>query len=156
MAAAAPRRYHRIDSIAIEQRSDGVAMPRQQPRQNGHEIDRNGALLHPFGTETHRRAQVQQKPDGHVPVFIIHSHVRGLQPCRYVPVDMANVVVELVFPQIGQVHTKTAEQAAVVAVEQTVQAADHGPFQPQQDLLRITDRPGHGPPAAFREPVCAA
>ena len=156
MAPAAPRRYHRVDAVAIEQRSDGVAVSRQQPRQNGHEIDGDGALLHPFGAETHRRAQVQQKPGGHVPVLVVHPHVRGLQPRRHIPVDMADVVVVLVFAQIGQVHTEPAEQAAVVAVEQTVQAADHGPLQPQQDLLRITRRLGHGPPAASREPVCAA
>jgi hypothetical protein len=45
---------------------------------------------------------------------------------------VAHVVVVLVFAQVGQVEAGAAQQRAVVALQQAVEAADHGPLEPAQ------------------------
>ena len=67
-----------------------------------------------------------------------------LQARRDVPVDVAHVVVVLVFAQVGQVQAGAAHQRAVVALQQAVEPADHRPFEPPQHTL------GAGPRGAGR------
>ena len=58
----------------------------------------------------------------------------------HVPVDVPHIVVILILAQIGEIEPKAAKQCAVIAVQQTVQAADDRPLQPAQDQLRIARR----------------
>ena len=68
----------------------------------------------------------------------------NLQTCGDVPVNVAHVVVVLVFAQVGQINARTAQQGSVVALQQAVKAADHGPFQAAQDALgTFRHRVGH-------------
>ena len=48
---------------------------------------------------------------------------------------LAHVVMVLVFAQVGQVHAGAAQQGAVVALQQAVEAAQHGPLEPAQQLV---------------------
>ena len=96
------------------------------------------------------------------------AHVGRVEPRGHVPVDVADVVVVLVLAQVGQVEAGAAEQRAVIALQQAVQATDHRPLEPAQDgfgrLLRAgggmrvsgSRRSPHGFQAASRAPVAAA
>ena len=92
------------------------------------------------GAEVDRAAQVQHEPGRHLAVFGEHAHVRRLQPRGDVPVDVAHVVVVLVFAQVGQVQAGAAHQRAVVALQQAVEPADHRPFEPAQRALDAARR----------------
>ena len=59
-----------------------------------------------------------------------------------VPVDVAHVVVVLVFAQVGQVQAGAAQQRAVVALQQAVEPADHRPLQAAQHAARRCRRSG--------------
>ena len=58
----------------------------------------------------------------------------GLAGC-HIPVNVAHIVVVLVLAQVGQIHASAPQQGAVVALQQAVQATQHGPFQPAQQVL---------------------
>ena len=128
---------HLLDPRGIQQRADAVAVPREQPRQHGNKLGRHLAFALWAGAEIDRGAQVQQKPRRHLAVFGEHAHVRGLHARRHVPVDVAHVVVHLVFAQIGQIEPRTAHQRAVVAQQQAIQPAQHRPFEAAQDVLGV-------------------
>ena len=72
-----------------------------------------------------------------------------LQPRGNVPVDVAHVVVVLVFTQVCQIHARAAQQRAVVALQQAVKAAQYCPLQAAQKLLRAFSlfrlQAAHGP-----------
>ena len=87
--------------------------------------------------EIDRRAQVEQEPGGDLAVLVVVAHVGRLQARGDVPVDVAHVVVVLVFAQVGEVEAEAAEQRAVVALQQAVEPADHRPLEPPQELLRL-------------------
>ena len=82
---------------------------------------------------------------------LILAHVRRLQPRGDVPVDVAHVVVVLVFAQVGEIEAEAAEQRAVVAVQQAVETADHRPLEPPQDAPQDLRgrRLGHGVSSGF-------
>ncbi|MNT14758.1 hypothetical protein D3C72_1497740 [compost metagenome] len=134
------RRHHRRARVcgpAVEQGADPVAIARQQQRHDGGEVAQQVTLAHAAGTETDRSAQVQQEPDADFAVFLVLTHVRCLQPRRHVPVDVPHVVAGAVFAQVGKIQPKAAEQRAVVALQQAVEAAHHGPFQAAQQGLGL-------------------
>ena len=58
-------------------------------------------------------------------------HARG-----DVPVDVADVVAELVLAQVGEVDAVAVEQGPVVALEQAVEPADDLPVEALEDALR--------------------
>ena len=62
--------------------------------------------------------------------------MRLLQARGDVPVDVAHIVMMLVFAQVGQIDPATAQQRAVVALKQAIQAADDLPVEALQDSLR--------------------
>jgi hypothetical protein len=55
-----------------------------------------------------------------------------LQTRGDVPVDVTDIIVILVFAQIGQIEPETTKQGLVIAVKQPVQATNHGPLQSPQ------------------------
>ena len=64
----------------------------------------------------------------------LNSRTYGVCSARGdVPVDVAHVVVVLVFAQVGEIEAEAAEQRAVVAVQQPVEPADHRPLEPAQE-----------------------
>ena len=134
VAPAAPRRNHRIDAVAIEQRPDAIAVTGQEPRQYGDEFGRHGPLLH-LGAEIHGRAQVQQEPRRNFSIFIVHSNIGRQETRGDVPIDVTDIVVILVFAQIGEIQPETAKQGLVIAMKQPVQATNHGPLQSPQYVL---------------------
>ncbi|MNS88401.1 hypothetical protein D3C72_1223720 [compost metagenome] len=140
LAPARTRRDHHrslAGGAAIEHGADAVAVARQQQRHHRGEVGEQVALAHRARAELDRAAQVQHEPRGDVAVFLELAHVRGLQPRGHVPVDMAHVVAGAVFAQVGQVEPEAAEQRAVVALQQPVEAAHHGPFEPAQQRLGL-------------------
>jgi hypothetical protein len=84
--------------------------------------------------------EVEQEPGGEIAVLDVLAHVGLLQPCGDVPVDVAHIVVELVFAQVGEVDAGTAEERAVVALQQPVEATDDGPLEPPQQVVRCRRR----------------
>ena len=156
MAPPGTRRDDRVDAVAVEQRADAVPVACEQTRQHGDELGRDRALLRLPGPEIHRRAQVQQEPRRDLAILVELPHVGRLETRRDVPVDVANVVVVLVLPQIGEIQAEAAEQRAVIPMHRSVEAADHRPLETAENALRIPRRLGHGLPAASRAPGCAA
>ena len=146
VAAAAARRDHGVDVVAVEQRADAVAVAREQAREHATKSVDDAALAHVARAEVDRRAEVEQEPRRDLAVLVVLAHVRRLQPRRDVPVDVADVVVVLVFAQVGEVEAEAAEQRAVVAVQQAVEPAEHRPLEPPQDALRIARSTGDVPP----------
>ena len=63
-------------------------------------------------------------------------HVRRLETRGDVPIDVTDIVVILVLAQIGEIQPETAKQGLVIAMQQPVQATNHGPLQATQDVLR--------------------
>jgi hypothetical protein len=86
--------------------------------------------------EVDAAGEVEQEPGAEVAVLGELAHVGLLQPRGDVPVDVAHVVVQLVLAQVGQVDAGAAQQRAVVALQQAVQAAQHRPLE-----LRSSRRP---------------
>ena len=110
---------------------------RQEARQHGDEVRGNGALAHVLRAEVHRRAQVQQEPGVDFAILVVLADVGRLQARGDVPVYVPDVVVILVFAQVGEVEPEPAEKGPVIAVQQPVETADHRPFEPLQDELGI-------------------
>jgi hypothetical protein len=137
VAAAAAGGDHGLDAGAVQHGADAVAVAREQARQHGHEFGRDVALAQLARAEVDRGAQVHQEPGRHLAVFGEHAHVRHLHARRDVPVDVAHVVVQLVFAQVGQVEPGAAQQRAVVALQQAVEPADDLPLEPAQHLLGV-------------------
>jgi hypothetical protein len=136
VVAAAARGDHGVHARSIEHGADAVAVAGQHARQHGDKFGRDIALALLAGAEVHGRAQVQQEPGAHLAVFGEDAHMGLLQPGGDVPVDVAHVVMVLVFAQVGQVHAGAAQQRAVVALQQAVEPAQHRPLEAAQQLLR--------------------
>jgi hypothetical protein len=137
VAAAAARRDHRVDLVAVEQRSDAVAVPREQARQHRDEVGGHRALAHLARAEVHRRGEIEQEPGVDVAILVVLAHVRRLQARGDVPVDAAHIVVVLVLAQVGEVQAEAAEQRAVIAMQEAVKTAYDRPFQLLQKLFKI-------------------
>jgi hypothetical protein len=76
----------------------------------------------------------------YIPILVVHPDIGGLKTRGDVPVDVPDIIVILVFAQVGQIQPESAKERPVVAVQQAVQTADHGPLQAQQDCFRIARR----------------
>jgi hypothetical protein len=122
-------------SAAIEHRADPVAVAGEQPCQHCDKFSTGVTLAPGTRTKIDRGAQVQHKPGGHFPVFGEHAHMGRVLPRSDVPVDVAHIVMELVFAQVGQVHAGAPQQGAVVALEHAVQPLEHGPLKAMQQLF---------------------
>ena len=83
-----------------------------------------------------RWAEVEQEPGRDLAVLDVLAHVGRVHARGDVPVDVADVVFGLVLAQIGKIHPVAVEQAAVIALQQAVQAADDLPIEALQDALR--------------------
>ena len=112
-------------------------MAREQVGEHRDEFGRQHALFHIGRAEVHRPGQVEQEPGGDLSILLKLAHMRHLQARGDVPVDVAHVVVRLVLAQVGKVDAKAPEQRAVIALQQAVQAPDHGPFEAAQDTLGV-------------------
>ena len=123
-----------LHPVRVQDRAHPVAVAGEQPGQDGHEVDQQVPLQGLDGAEVHRWAQVQQEPRRHLAVLDVLADVGRLHARGDVPVDVADVVAELVLAQVGQLQTEAAEQRPVVALEQSVQPANHRPVQALQDL----------------------
>jgi hypothetical protein len=111
-------------------------MPGKQPRKSGYEIDQHGSLEAPEAAKVHRRAQVEQKPGGDFTVFDILADIRCVHPSRNVPIDIADIVLWLVFAQIGKIDAIAIKEAAVIPLELAIQTADDLPVETLQDPVR--------------------
>jgi cysteine sulfinate desulfinase/cysteine desulfurase-like protein len=150
LAAAAAGRDHGLDAIAVEHRADRVAVARQHACQHRDEAREHLVLAGLARAEVHRRAEVEQEPADHLAILVVVAHVQRLQPRGHVPVDAAHVVVRLVLAHVGEVESRAAEQRAIAAVQQPVEAPQHRPLETAQQPLRGLRRGGHGCPAAWR------
>ena len=113
-------------------------MPRQQARHRRDEIDQHRSLqvLRLHRAKIHRGAEVEQKPRGDLAIFDVLPDVRRVHARGDIPIDVANIVFGLIFAQIGKVHAVAVEQAAIIALQQAIQAADDLPVEALQDALR--------------------
>ncbi len=125
-------------------RADAVAAPGEEPRQHRGEVDQLRSLDPPVRRrpEVDRRAEVEQEPGRDLAVLVVLADVRHGGAGRDVPVDAPDVVAGLVLAQRREVQPGAPEQAAVVALEHPVEAADDLPVQALEDALRRADRPG--------------
>ena len=88
------------------------------------------------GAEIHRWAEIEQEPGGDFAVLDVLADVGRVHARGDIPVDVADVVLGLVFAQVGKVDPVAVEQAAIIALQQAVQPADDLPVQALQDALR--------------------
>ncbi len=126
---AALRRNHTLDLAAVENRAHAIAVPGEQTRQHGDEINQQVALERLHRAEIHRWTQVEQEPGRHLAVFDVLADVRRLHARGDIPVNVADIVSELVLAQLSQVQTETVEQRPVVALQETIEAADNRPIE---------------------------
>ena len=134
--APAAGRDGALDAAAVEHGAHAVAVPGEQARQGGDEIDQHAAFNAGSRAEIDRRAEVEQKPGGDLAVFDVLAHIRRVHARGDIPVDVADIIFRLVFAQVGKIDPVAVEQAAVVALQQAIQAADDLPVQALQDALR--------------------
>ena len=137
LLAAAACRQHGVDPIAVEQRTDPVAVAGEQSRQHADELARDALLGVALRAELDAAAQVDQEPRAQLAVFGELAHVRHLQPRGHVPVDVAHIVVVLVLAQVGQVEPATAPQRAVIPLQLSIEPTQHGPLQALEQRLGI-------------------
>ena len=138
MPPPAARGNHRIGgAVGIHHGADAIAEAREQARDHGDEFRGQRSLCDRLRAEVHRTGEIEQEPGGDLAVFLEFANMRRLQSRGDVPVYVANVIVRLVFAQVGEIEADAAEQRAVVALQQSVEATDHSPFEPTQDLLGI-------------------
>jgi len=123
------------DAAGVEDPTDAVAVAGQQPRRGRDEVDQLVALLGLQRAEVDRWAEIEQEPGRDLAILGVLSDVRRIHPRRDVPVDVADVVLGLVFAQIGEVDAIAVEQAAVIALEQAVELAHDLPVEALQDAL---------------------
>ena len=122
---AAARRDHALQPAVVEQGAHPVAVPGQQAGQHGHEIHQPVALQALGGAEIHDGLR-SSRNQAVISRSSMYWRTYGrVQPGRHVPVDVADVVAGLVLAQVGQVQAEAIEQAAVVALQQAIQPADH-------------------------------
>jgi hypothetical protein len=136
MPPSRARRYHRVHAVAVEQRTDAIAVTAESAGEHRDQLRGDGAFPDLLRAEIDRGTQVKQEPGGELTLLVVNPDVRRLQARGDVPVDVTHVIVELVFAQIGQVDPEAAKQGPVVAVEQSVEAAQHRPFEAAEDRLR--------------------
>jgi hypothetical protein len=103
----------------------------EEARQDCDEFGQDLPLVLLARAEIDRGAQVQQEPGGDLAVLVVDSNVRHLRARRHVPVDMADVVVHLIFAKVSEIEADAAEQGAIVPLQQSVEPADHRPFEPR-------------------------
>lgn len=132
-----------IDAIE-EDGPDLVAMMGEEARHHADKLGQDLPLVLFPGAEIHRRAEVEQKPGGDIPIFVVDAHMGHLGARGDVPVDMTHIVMGLVFAQVGKIEPAAAEQGAVIPLQEAVQPADHRPFQPPQQRFSLPWRRGHG------------
>ena len=138
LVAAGACRDDPFDLTAIEDGADPVAVARQDARQRGDDIDEHGPLVAIVGgrPEVDRRAEVEQEPRRQLAILVVLADVRRRQTCGHVPVDVPDVIAELVLAQAGEVDAVAAEEAPIVALEEAVQSADDLPVEVLEDALR--------------------
>src|SRR5438067_8751740 len=62
-------------------------------------------------------------------------HERAAEPCRYVPIDRANLIARLIFAHLFKIHPATLEDAVVIAGEGGFDQSAGLDFEPA-DLLQ--------------------
>ena len=85
-------------------------MPGQYARHGSHEIDQHRTLLVVHCPEVHRGTQVEQEPGRDLPVFDVLPNVGRVHARRDIPVDIADVVLRLVFAQVGEVDAVAVKE----------------------------------------------
>ena len=123
-----------------DQRTHAVAAAHQHLCHHAHKRQHQAALALPLGAKSHGASHVQQKPGADLAVFLVLPHMGYLKACRDIPVDVAHIVMRLVFAQIGEVQARTAKQAAVIALQRAVEAAQHGPVKLPQQSIHVGPR----------------
>ena len=88
------------------------------------------------GPEVHRRGGVEQQPRGDLAVLDVLPDVRRVGARGDVPVDVPQVVAELVLPQVRDVDAGAAEHRPEIALQAPVQAAQHPPLEAAQHAFR--------------------
>src|SRR5204863_8595433 len=109
--------------------ADAIAVTREQAGEDRCEVDQEIAFATVDGAKIHGRRKVQQEVRVDLTVLEVLAHEGGVEARGDVPVDVPDVVAEGVFADVREVQPLALEDRAVVALEQTVQTADHGPVE---------------------------
>ena len=137
MTPAVAGRNDFVPSFGVQHRADAVAVACEQPCQHRDQLGRQHALAHAARPEVDRGRKIEQKPGRNLAILLELAHVRRLQPRGDIPVDVAHVVVQLILAQIGEIEAEAAEQRPVVALQQAVETAQHGPLEAAQQPVGI-------------------
>ena len=124
-----------LDARPVDRRADAVAVTREEPRQYRREVEDEIALATVHRPEVDRGRKVEEELSADLAVLEVLAHVRRVEPCRDVPVDVPHVVAEDVLADVREVEAVSFEDRAVVALQQTVEPADDGPLEPLQAAL---------------------
>ena len=133
-----------------KKRADAVAVATEESREHSDELARHAALFYLARAEVDRRTQVEQEPGGDVAILVVLAHVRRGQTRGDVPIDVPDVVVILVFAQVGEIEPEAAEERPIVAVQQAVESPQHRPLEPAQHALGVARRVDRYDVAGFR------
>ena len=69
------------------------------------------------GTEIERAGDVNEEHNRQFTLLLKDLHIRPVQPCGHIPVDVADIVAELIFPHLGKLHTSALECRVVLSGE---------------------------------------
>src|SRR4029077_15645165 len=151
---AAPARGDRaLDARAVERCADAIAVARQQPREQSRAVDEEISLPAVDGAEIDGRREIEKEVRIDLAILEVLAHVRRVETCGHVPVDVPNVVTERVLANIREIEALPFEDRSVVTLKQSVQPAEDGPLKPPKAALRRGGR--HVPAAVRSERGCA-
>src|SRR5205085_5567927 len=150
---AAARGDRALDARAVDRRADAVPVTGEQTREDRGEVEKQVALAAVNGPKVDGRREVEQEMRVDLPILEVLADVGGVQTRGDVPIDVADVVAERVFADVGEVQPLAFEDRAVVALEESVETTDDRPVQPLEAALSSGSR--HVPATARSGRGCA-
>ncbi len=129
---AVARRDHFVSLMGVQNGADSIAVAREQTREHGDELGRQLALAHFARTEVDRARKIENEPGGDFAILLKLAHVRRLQARGDVPVDVAHVVVQLIFAQVREIESEATKERSIVALQQPVEPPQHGELESTQ------------------------
>ena len=134
--AAAHRCAHQVRVRRRVPEAGAVAVAGGEQREETGELEHRGALAALAGAELQREAVVEEQHERELALLDVLLAVRFAATRGDVPVDVTDVVTELVLHDLVELAAASAESGAILAAEQRVRGVADAPLELAKD--------GHG------------
>ena len=114
------RRNEKLHLVRKEHKPYFVVVPHGRKGECGAYLGNDVALCHIAGAEIFGTGDIDGEHHCQLPLLLEYFDVRLAGLCRYVPVDIAHVVAELVCAHLAESHAAPFERAVVLARKDVV------------------------------------